>query len=208
MTQAQTEHGPNDRGMRKPGEFETAYASRIPKWDIGHPQGAYVELAESGAITGKVLDVGCGTGEHALMAAARGADATGVDAADSAIEVAQAKARERGLTARFLVHDATKLADLGERFDTVIDCGLFHVLDDPSRVAFADGLHAVLRTGGHYFMLAFSDEEPKNIGPRRVSQKEIRDTFSGGWRVNSIKRSWIENKAVGGLAWLADLTRL
>lgn len=209
MTQTHTEHGPNDPGMRKPAEFETAYASSgVPKWDIGHPQGAYVELAEAGALTGKVLDVGCGTGEHVLMLAAKGVDATGVDAAESAITVAQEKARERGLSAKFLVHDATQLVSLNEQYDTVMDSGLFHVLDDPSRAAFADSVHAVLRSGGHYYMLAFSDEEPKHIGPRRVSKKEIRDTFSSGWRVNSIRQSRIENRAVGGLAWLADLTRL
>jgi cyclopropane fatty-acyl-phospholipid synthase-like methyltransferase len=207
MTQQQ-EKGPNDPGMRKPGEFETAYQTAVPKWDIGHPQAAYVALAESGAISGKVLDVGCGTGEHVLMLAARGLDVTGVDTAESAISHADEKARDRGLTARFFVHDATRLAGLAEHFDTVLDCGLFHVLDDVSRVAFADSVHSVLRPGGHYFMLCFSDQQPVHIGPRRVSQKEIKETFSGGWRVNSIVPSRIENKAVGGLAWLADITRL
>jgi 2-polyprenyl-3-methyl-5-hydroxy-6-metoxy-1,4-benzoquinol methylase len=69
-----------------------------------------------------VLDVGCGTGEHALMAAALGLDATGVDLARSALHTAEHKARDRGLTARFLLWDARKLAELGERFDTVLDC--------------------------------------------------------------------------------------
>lgn len=205
MTQTQA---PGDGGMRQPAEFEVAYQTRAPKWDIGHPQAAFVALAEAGAITGKVLDVGCGTGEHALLAAAKGLDATGVDVSDSAIEVAKEKARERGLTAKFFVHDALRLNELGEQFDTVIDCGLFHVIQDAGRQPFADGVHAILRPGGHYFMLGFSDTEPKHIGPRRLSKAEIREVFSNGWRVNSIEQSRIENKAVGGLAWLADITRL
>ncbi len=38
-----------------------------PPWDIGRPQPAFVALAEAGAIRGRVLDVGCGTGELVLM---------------------------------------------------------------------------------------------------------------------------------------------
>src|SRR5919197_5557296 len=88
--------------------FDALYAG-APPWDIGRPQPAFLELADAGALQGRVLDVGCGTGEHALMAAARGLDATGIDAAPSAIAIAQAKARERGLSARFLVWDALDL---------------------------------------------------------------------------------------------------
>ena len=47
-------------------EFEAMYAA-TPPWDIGHPQPVFQALADSGAIRGGVLDVGCGTGEHALM---------------------------------------------------------------------------------------------------------------------------------------------
>src|SRR5262245_61449495 len=49
-----------------------------PAWDIGRPQPALLALASSGALHGRVLDIGCGTGEHVLMAAAHGLDATGV----------------------------------------------------------------------------------------------------------------------------------
>jgi SAM-dependent methyltransferase len=102
------------------------YASP-PPWDLGRPQSAFLELAEQGAISGRVLDVGCGTGEHVLMCAGRGLPATGIDLAVPALEVAREKARERGLDARFLCHDALRVAELAESFDTVLDCGLFHM---------------------------------------------------------------------------------
>ena len=38
-----------------------------PPWDIGRPQPAFLALAEASAIQGRVLDVGCGTGEHRLQ---------------------------------------------------------------------------------------------------------------------------------------------
>jgi 2-polyprenyl-3-methyl-5-hydroxy-6-metoxy-1,4-benzoquinol methylase len=110
------------RTARSPGDFDALYAA-TPPWDIGRPQPALLALAEAGALQGRVLDVGCGTGEHALMAAAGGLDATGIDAAPSAIAIAQAKARDRGLSARFLVWNALDLGSLDERFDTVLDSG-------------------------------------------------------------------------------------
>jgi 2-polyprenyl-3-methyl-5-hydroxy-6-metoxy-1,4-benzoquinol methylase len=60
--------------------FSAMYEAGSPPWDLGRPQPAFLELAKQGALAGRVLDVGCGTGEHALMAAARGFDATGIDA--------------------------------------------------------------------------------------------------------------------------------
>ena len=77
--------------------------------------------------------MGCGTGEHALLAAGLGLDAWGVDTSPAAIGIAGRKAAERGLSARFTVHDAFDLPGLGERFDTVLDSGLFHVFSDEDR---------------------------------------------------------------------------
>ena len=108
------------------------YAAK-PPWDIDRPQPAFLALAEDGQIRGRVLDIGCGTGEHALMAAGLGHDAVGVDQSAHALELAEGKARDRGITVTFIRYDACKLADLGETFDTVLDCGLFHIFSDAAR---------------------------------------------------------------------------
>ena len=188
--------------------FDSAY-SGTPPWDIGRPQRAFVELAEAGAVRGRVLDVGCGTGEQALMAAGFGLDATGVDLAPTAIEIARGKARERDLQARFLVADALDLATLGERFDTVLDCGLFHVFDDTERPLFVSSLGAAIEPGGRYFLLCFSDRQPGQWGPRRVRQAEIRSSFADGWQVDSIEPAILEITidSAGAAAWLATITR-
>ena len=150
-------------------DFDASY-SGTPPWDIGRPQPAFLELAKAGALEGSVLDVGCGTGEHALMAASLGLSATGVDAAPTAIAIAEAKAKKRGLTARFLVWDALAMADLNEQFDTVVDSGLFHVFDDERRAQYVGSLAAVVRPGGRVLLACFSDRQPGNWGPRRVRQ--------------------------------------
>jgi cyclopropane fatty-acyl-phospholipid synthase-like methyltransferase len=181
-----------------------------PPWDIGRPQLAFLTLADAGATRGRVLDVGCGTGEHVLMAAGLGLDATGVDLAATALRAAEEKARKRGLTARFLLQDARKLVTLGESFDTVLDCGLFHVFDDDDRADFVDSLRSVVPAGGRYFMLCFSDRQPGVWGPRRVTRDEIIASFANGWRVDSIEPSTIDITIDpnGARAWLSALTRI
>jgi hypothetical protein len=51
----------------------------------------------------------------------------------------------------------------------VLDCGLFHVFDDEDRRSFVDNLAAVIRPGGRYFMLCFSELQPGDSAPRRVA---------------------------------------
>jgi len=67
----------------------------------------------------KLLDVACGSGELALIAARNGADATGVDIAENVIERARERARVEGLSARFYEADAEDLPFAEETFDVV-----------------------------------------------------------------------------------------
>ncbi|MFG1706546.1 class I SAM-dependent methyltransferase [Nonomuraea sp. M3C6] len=192
------------------GSQEELYSGPLP-WDIGRPQPAFLDLAQAGVIQGRVLDVGCGTGEHTLMCAALDLDATGVDLAPKAINLAQDKARERGLTARFLRHNALRLAELGESFDTVLDSLVFHIFSDDNRAAYVESLRSATKPGGRLFLLCFSDRQPGEgeYGPRRVTQQEITAAFAEGWKLDSIKAGTIDNTVIpdGVLAWLVALTR-
>jgi SAM-dependent methyltransferase len=169
--------------------FEDLYAGPAP-WDIGKPQGRFAAIADR--VTGPVLDAGCGTGEHALFFADRGHRVTGIDFVDEAIRRARAKAAERGLAAEFLVKDATALGEWGERFASVIDCGLFHCFSDADRRRYVGGLARVVGPGGRLFLMCFSDEEPGEEGPRRVSRRELYDAFADGWEVESVEPVRIE----------------
>ncbi len=190
-------------------EFDAAYEGS-PPWDIGHPQPAFFELASSGSVTGQILDVGCGTGEHALLAAEIGLDATGIDLSPRAIRLAEWKASQRNLAARFFVANALQMETTGAQYGTVLDCGLFHVFEDQDRACLVRNLHAVIVPGGRYFMLCFSDLQPGDWGPRRVSRGEIESSFADGWSIDLIEASKIEITIdpEGAHAWLVAATRL
>ena len=189
-------------------DFDRSYLG-TPAWDIGRPQPVFAALMEEGAISGRVLDAGCGTGEHTLMAASRGLDATGVDSSPRAIRIAKRKATERGIAARFLVSDALALADLKEWFDTVMDSGLFHVFDDESRAQYVASLANVVRPGGRVLLMCFSDRQPGDWGPRRVRQAELRDAFADGWDIESIEpaRFSVNLDPPTAEAWIARVRR-
>jgi|SRR5271165_5946428 len=196
--------------------FETMYQGQAP-WDIPGPQPVFVELEEVGAIGNSVLDVGCGTGEHALYLAGRGHEVWGIDFVPVAIERALAKARERHLDVKFQVGDALDLACLGRTFDTAIDSGLFHVFSDEQRPLYVNGLAAVLRDGGTFHMLCFSDREPAGEGPRRVTEQEIRDAFRDGWHVREIRETSLKTAVYEGAprfspggpqGWIASIVRM
>jgi SAM-dependent methyltransferase len=181
--------------------FDAAYEGS-PPWDIGRPQRAVVELAEAGEIVGSVLDVGCGTGEHALYFAERGHEVLGIDTASRAIDIARAKAADRGLDAAFEVGDALRVHELDRTFDTVLDVGLFHTLADDERPIYARSLYGALAEDGRAAVLCWSERNPWGFGPRHVTQMELLGTFEHGWDVR-IEPSAFESRFPEAIhAWL------
>ena len=196
------------------GSWDEAYRDNNTPWDIGRPQPAILRVAEWGGLVEPVLDSGCGLGEHALLAASMGLEVKGVDVAGEAIERARGKARQRGLSAEFVVGDVLALKDivrLDTPFRTVIDVGCFHTFSNADRPLYAASLAAVTQPGAILHLLCFSEHTPGNDGPRRVTQGEITATFSRDWDVETIEP---DTFTVSSLwpgptpsAWLARIVR-
>jgi SAM-dependent methyltransferase len=194
-------------------EWDAVYGAQAPPpWDIGRPQRAFVRLAERGLLSGALLDAGCGTGEHTLLAAAHGADALGVDISPRAIARAQSKAAARCIHARFEVADVLALDVLQRTFHTVIDSGVFHVFDDKDRARYVASLASVVGRGGTCYLMCFSEREPGDWGPRRVRREEITTAFGDGWSVEDVVPDTFKiNDGMGtpaAQAWLATIRRI
>lgn len=193
--------------------FRSAYEGQ-PPWDLGRPQKPFIEIADQ--ITGSVLDAGCGTGDNALFFAQRGQAVLGIDFVEVPIQEARRKAGALGVHAEFVQLDALKLTTLDRQFDSVIDCGLFHVLANEDRLPYVAGLAHVTKPDGKLFLMCFSDQEPHDRGPRRIRQEEIREAFADGWTIESITPSRFEPSPQskhefqdgGPRAWFAVIRRV
>jgi 2-polyprenyl-3-methyl-5-hydroxy-6-metoxy-1,4-benzoquinol methylase len=168
-----------------PAERFAAYYADRPPWDIGGPQPAFVAAADR--IRGRVIDLGCGTGDLAIWLAGQGRTVTGVDFLAAPLAQARAKAAAEGVAVNFLQMDALAVGSIPERFDAAVDCGLFHTFDDAGRRAYVAALARLLEPGARLFVLCMADAEPGTHGPRRVSTAEIHAAFGDGWEVESIE---------------------
>ena len=191
--------------------WDASYHDGLAPWDIGRPQAAIMRLAAAGGFAGAVLDAGCGTGENALLVASLGLSVLGIDVAETAVAIAREKAADRGIEVEFAAADAFRLERLGRRFETMLDCGLFHTFDAEERPRYVASLASVTERDGTLYVLCFSDDGPET-GPHPIRQDELRAAFnpSSGWAVASVKPDRIETRFHdnGVPAWLATIKRI
>jgi ubiquinone/menaquinone biosynthesis C-methylase UbiE len=171
-----------------------------------------VRLASAGVFGGALLDAGCGTGDNALHIAAQGLRPLGVDVAANAISIARRNAAAWGLDAEFIVADALRLDRLDRVFDTVLDCALFHALDNGERRDYVASLASVTRPGARLYLLCFSDADPETAGPHPVSRHELSAPFTpgSGWSIASLTPERLQTRfaPAGAPAWLAKIERI
>jgi SAM-dependent methyltransferase len=116
-----------------------------PQYDGGNT-GRMLELL--GDLNGKrVLDVGCGTGQWAVMLARRGAEVWGIDISPLSIAVAQRRSEAQAVASmvRASVMSATELQFADGFFDLVCGQDIIHHLDPD---AFGREIARVLKPGG------------------------------------------------------------
>lgn len=134
-------------------------------WDAGsyehtaaalHPAAAVVVDRAAPTAGERVVDVGCGTGNAALLAAARGARVTGVDPAPRLLEVARERARAAGLDAEFAGGEAAALPLGDGEADVVVS--VFGVIFAADARAAAAELARVTAPGGRIVLSAWIPE--------------------------------------------------
>ena len=168
--------------------WDASYRDGPAPWDIGAAQPAVLRLATAGAFAGEVLDAGCGTGDNAACIAAQGVHVYGFDVAPTAVRMARERAAAQHLDAEFVVADALDLRRLDRRFDTVLDCALFHALDPDERRTYVAGIASVTNPGAALYLLAFATSDAEAVGPHPVSRQELCQPFNDDphWNIRSI----------------------
>jgi SAM-dependent methyltransferase len=191
--------------------WDASYHDGPAPWDIGRPQHAIARLASEGRFAGAVLDAGCGSGENALLVAALGLQVVGVDVAETALALAREKAIGRGLEVEFVAGDAFHLERLGRRFETVLDCGLFHSFNSDERMEYVASLASAIKEDGTLHVLCFRDDGP-DTGPHPIREKELRAAFGAdnGWDIATLEPERIETRYHdnGAPGWLATVRRM
>lgn len=157
----------------------------VAPWDIGEPQPAVVELADSGALGDSVLDAGCGPGDNAIFLAGRGYRLTGVDGSETALENARQRAGD--LDVAFVRTDAATLHGLSEGFDTVLDSALYHCLNDEQRHSYAAALHRVSAPDAQLHLFCFAEDAEDGFRvPMAVSPEDLREHLGTHWKIRDI----------------------
>jgi len=165
--------------------YRLAYRLGLTPWEqagVGFgPQLAALldrEEARVGPKLGGALDIGCGTGAHAIELARRGWQVTGIDAVGKAVTAAREKAAAADVEVRFLEGDATQLEEsVDGPYRLLLDVGCFHGFKDGQRRDYAKGASAVSTSGSSLLIFAFG---PGRRGPlpRGVAKDELVATFS------------------------------
>ncbi|RPI03088.1 MAG: class I SAM-dependent methyltransferase [Ignavibacteriae bacterium] len=102
----------------------------------------------------RILDIGCGTGRHAVELAKRGYSVTGIDLSESQLNRAREKALEAGVTVVFEQADARQLK-FSDEFDVaLILCeGGFSLMEtDEMNYLILQGAARALKNGGFFFL--------------------------------------------------------
>jgi 2-polyprenyl-3-methyl-5-hydroxy-6-metoxy-1,4-benzoquinol methylase len=104
----------------------------------------------------RVLDVACGTGNLAVVAARHGCAVSGIDIAGNLIVQARARAAAEGLPINFKEADAEALPFVGGQFDLVVS--MFGVMFAPRPNVVAAELLRVTKPGGQIALANWTPE--------------------------------------------------
>lgn len=128
----------------------------------------------------RILDVGCGTGRHALELARQGFRVTGLDFSEGMLAVAKKKADEAGLSVNWVLADALDF-NFEEPYDAALSVceGAIGLLKQSDNAEDHDAkiLHNIarsLRSGGAFLLTALN-------GYRAIRNFRDEDTRDGIW---------------------------
>jgi SAM-dependent methyltransferase len=181
--------------------------AEIP-WNREAPPDVLMSLLTNGTITPcKAVEFGCGAGNYVIYLAHRGFEVTGVDISNAAIEIARKSASEKGVTCTFVASDVLgDMPEISETFDFAYDWELLHHIFPVDRLKYVKNVHRLVKPGGRYFSVCFSEESLEFGGEGKYrktpidtvlyfsSESEMKSLFDPFFHIEELKTIDIEGK--------------
>ncbi len=110
-----------------------------------------------------------------------------------AIEIARENAQKANVNIQFevvdFIKDVSKTNLKKHSYDTVLDAAVFHFFSNDDRQIYLKNLEYLIKPGGLYILVCFSEKEIRKGGPRRIKLSDLDELFSSknGWKTESIE---------------------
>jgi len=188
--------------MKKENNWDEIYSSKknlkklpwvrttIPLW--------FKEIVDSEWILpSKTLDLGCGNGYFANYLSKKGFNVTGIDVSKEIIKFAKLSYKDKNL--KFKVSDVFSKDLLNEKYEFILDIGLFHNILPEKRKDYSKRLSSLLLNKGKVFIFCFDKREGTfnnentyfnsliDMYSYPLSKKEIIETFKDDFIIDNIK---------------------
>ncbi|MGW1894355.1 class I SAM-dependent methyltransferase [Streptomyces sp. NPDC002004] len=137
---------------------------------------------------GRALDIGCGTGRHAVHLAQRGWRVTGVDLVREALAAARERAAREGVDVEWVEGDAGALDDLGlaPGYNLLYDFNCLHSLPDDARVRVSRALTHLAAPDATLLLTGFVRGH-RLLLPRGIDEDEVLGLFGTTWDLLDVR---------------------
>ncbi len=182
--------------MLEKHDWDQRYAQNELPWDTGRPTCCLMQLfATWPAFTGKILEVGCGTGANSVWMAKQGHQVTGMDISSGAVAAARQRAEEQGAACTFVEADFLTCELKPEQFALLFDRGCFHVMNEEQCGQFARQAASCLAHGGLWFSLIGNSDQPsEGQGPPRLTAAQICASVEPYFEILSLESFLLDSK--------------
>ncbi len=120
----------------------------------------FANFLKENNITGKLLDIGCGSGKNSVYFTKQGFDVTAFDFTEEALKISKKLAEENNVKINFNQADVTKKYNFG-KFDVILDCGCLHHIRDKYWNAYINNLLNASKPGTIFYLHGFSEHSHK-----------------------------------------------
>ncbi len=193
-------------------------AEDIPWFNPELPLPVRQFIEQNKHVAGRLLELGCGLGHHAIAAAKLGYDVTAVDISPTAIERARELSVREGVACTFISGDVRAPLDaVTPGFTLGWDWEMLHHIAPGQRAGYVENLRRLLLPGASYLSVSFSMRDPLfgGIGAERVTPigtvlyfstaAEIRTLFERAFEVVELQEVVIPGRQGAHVANSAQL---